>query len=112
MKKLLLGLVVSGCAAHLPPLHLERSQWSIRAAEELGAATDSRASLYLWRAKNEQQAARRLANVGDPRALTLLECSEADADLSLALAREAVVRREDARATAELTQQRAKAGNR
>src|SRR4051794_17752000 len=103
MKKLLLAvLLVTGCAGYLPAVKLERSQTSIRSAEELGAARVPNAAVFLQRAKDEQETARHLANLGDPRAETVLACSEADAELAVALAREAAARREHARVAVEV----------
>ena len=107
MKKLLWVVVIAGCAAHVPALRLERSQAAIRSADELGAGQLPAASVFLQRARDEQEAARRLSNAGDPRAPTVLACAEADADLALALTHEAAARRDEMRSAAAVAALRA-----
>jgi hypothetical protein len=96
-------VAVSGCmTAHAPALRLEKSMWTMRYAAELGAADVPLARAHLQRAREEQEAARRLANAGDPRAETVLMCAEADAELALALSREALAHRAAVKAETEL----------
>ena len=97
------ALAVSGCATiTIPPDRLERSTATIRAAEELGAAHVPEARLHLQFAKEEADAARRLAANGDDRALIVLARSQSDAALALSLAHEAQVRRDALQAVADL----------
>jgi hypothetical protein len=92
-----------GCATvRLPPEQLERSEAGIRSAAELGAEKVPAAKLHLQLARDQTEAAKKLAADGDSRALTLLARAEADAELSLVLAREAAVHEEAAKADAQL----------
>lgn len=114
MKKLMLAAalaVVSGCMARAPVLRLEKSTMTIRHAEEAGAFNVPLAKAHLLRAREEQEVARRLANARDPRAETLMACSEADAELALALAREAQLRHEAVKAQNELAELKWKRGS-
>lgn len=116
MKKLKLAaavVAVSGCiTARAPVLRLDRSEWSIRYAEQLGAADVPLARAHLQRAREEQAAARGLANRRDPRAETVLACAEVDAELALALAREAVAHRAVVKAEEEVAALRWQGGGR
>ena len=79
-----------GCASATPPVNEKaaESSASIRAAEEVGATHDPSAALYLQLAKEEFEHARVLTGPDDKdRANRLLMRAEADAQLSLALAR-------------------------
>ena len=105
MKKLILAcavVVASGCMPRVPALQLEKSTTTIRHAEQLGAHETPLARVHLQRAREEQEAARRLANLGDPRAESVLACSEADAELAVALSHEAAARRQAVQAQNEV----------
>jgi hypothetical protein len=83
-------VICAGCASTTPPVNEKAtaSSASIRAAEEVGATHDPSAALYLQLAKEEFEHARMLTGANDKdKANRLLMRSEADAQLSLALAR-------------------------
>ena len=105
-KKLFTSLAVlalGGCASiQLPPDRLERSQASIRGAEELGASTVPKAKLHLQLAQDETETAKKLASEGDSRAILLLARAESDAELALVLAREVQTHREAMQAAEDL----------
>src|SRR5687768_10438133 len=73
MKKIWITLAVfglTGCAAiQIPPDRLERSEASIRAAEELGAPAVPAAKLHLQLAKDQTELAKKMAADGDDRAV-------------------------------------------
>lgn len=106
MKKLLTAVAVlalTGCAAiQIPPERLERSQASIRGAEELGASGVPAAKLHLQLAKDQTESAKRLADEGDERAVLLMARAEADAELALVLAREVSTHRDAMQAAEDL----------
>ncbi len=96
-------IVLAGCATvPLPAEELEQTQATIRSAEVLGAESVPTAKLHLQYAKDEQATAKNLAARGDERALTLLSCAQADADLALVLARESQVRRQAVQAAEQV----------
>ncbi len=98
-----LAAAATGCASiQISPERLEQSQSTIRSAEELGAADVPQAKLHLQYAKDLERSARRLAANGDPRAHTVLGCAQADAELAVALAREAQVRQQSQNAAYRL----------
>lgn len=105
----LTAAALAGCATvQIPPAQLEHSEASIRGAEELGATNVPAARLHLQLAKDQNQAARKLAEAGDPRALVVLARAEADAELALGLAREAALRTDAKQATEDLNALRAR----
>jgi hypothetical protein len=78
----------AGCAS--APLHTDASTAGIRAAEEVGAPEVPRAALHLQLAKEELEQAQVLASRGKKgQAGSMLQRSEADAELAVALSREA-----------------------
>ncbi len=80
--------LAGGCAT--APLRTEASTSGIRAAEEVGAPAVPKAALHLQLAKEELQRAKDLAAKGEPeQAASLLQRSEVDAELAVALSREA-----------------------
>lgn len=90
-----------GCASiQLPAERLERSEASIRGAEEVGASSVPAAKLHLQMAKDQTDTAKRMAADGDERAVLVLARAEADAELALGLARE-VTTHADAERAAE-----------
>lgn len=96
-------LALTGCAAiQIPPERLERSQASIRGAEELGASTVPAAKLHLQYAKDQTETAKRLADNGDERAILVMARAESDAELALVLAREVSTHREALQAAEDL----------
>ena len=84
-----------GCAAEVPTEKISATEASIRAAEELGAPKVPQASLHLQLAKEETEHAQKFIKDGEPkRAEGLLMRAQADAELALALAREAPMKAE------------------
>lgn len=104
---LLLGL--AGCAGGpqvvVPPEQLVNSEVSIRQAEEAGAQQVPDAAQHLQWAREQTNQARRLLekNQRDQAAL-YLQRAEADAQLALALAREAPARAEADRVLQQVQQ--------
>jgi len=99
-----LGFVLTGCATiPLPAEELERTHATIRSAEVLGADRIPTAKLHLQFAKDEQASAKNLAARGDERALTMLSCAQADADLAVVLAHEAQVREQTIKSAQEVS---------
>jgi hypothetical protein len=104
---LLLGL--AGCAAGpqvvVPPEQLVKSEVTIRQAEEAGAKQVPSAAQHLQWAHEQTTEARRLLekNQRDQAAL-YLQRAEADAQLALALAREAPARAEADRVLQQVQQ--------
>jgi len=86
----LLGI---GCASSpVPTEQLASTQASVRAAQELGATRVPRANLHLRLAQNQVERARQLSKDGDnDRARIVLSRANADAELAVALTREAAV---------------------
>jgi len=83
-------LAIGGCASvQIPPDSLQHSEASIRAAEELGALGVPAARLHLQMAKDQTVVAKKLSANGDERGLLVLARAESDAELALAMAREA-----------------------
>ena len=81
-------VIAAGCAS--VPLRTETSTSGIRAAEEVGAAKVPQAALHLQLAREELDRSKILAERGQQaRAISLLQRSEADSELALALSREA-----------------------
>jgi len=83
-----LTTALASCAS--APLQTEASTSGIRAAEEVGAPKVPRAALHLQLAREELEQAKSLAAKGkDDEASSRLQRSEADAELAVALSREA-----------------------
>ena len=105
---LLFAAVIAGCASG-PTFHQssEASTSAIRAAEEVGAPNVPRASLYLQLAKEELEAAKKLADKGEKeQAVSLLLRAEADAELAVALSHEQTEKTEAAQAIEKARQLR------
>jgi len=85
-----------GCASAPPPTdQLASAEASMRAARELGAQHVPRAELHLRLAQEQVTEARKLAQNGDnEQAARLLNRAHADAELALALSRQATVHRD------------------
>ena len=100
---LLLGL--SACGSYPVPVDaLAAAQASTRAAQEVGASGNPRAALHLKLAQEQFDQAKRLMAEGDnQRAEALLHRAQADAELSLALAREAAMNAKAKQVLEELT---------
>jgi hypothetical protein len=88
---LLLG---AGCGSGpVPSEQLASTRASLRASHELGAATVPDARLHQQLAEEQLTDARKLIKEGEnERAALILQRAQADADLSVALARQQVVR--------------------
>jgi hypothetical protein len=96
-----LGLI--GCAtAPMAPEQLQRSEASIRGAEEVGAVNVPAAKLHLQLAKDQTETAKKMAENGDKRAPFVLARAEADAELALVLAREVTVHADALKAAEDL----------
>jgi len=85
-----------GCAsAPAPTEQLASAQASLRAAQELGAQRVPKAELHLRLAQEEVTKARKCSADGDnERAAMLLNRAHADAELAIALSRQATLQRE------------------
>jgi hypothetical protein len=102
-------LGVAGCATMpIPAYQLERSEASIRGAEEVGALNVPAARLHLQLAKDETETAKKMATKGDERAVLVMARAESDAELALGLAREAAVHNDALRASDDLKTLRAR----
>lgn len=104
---LLLGL--AGCAAGprvvVPPEQLVDSEVTIRQAEEAGAKQVPDAAQHLQWAREQTNQARRLLEKNErDKAALFLKRAEADAQLALALAREAPARAEADRVLQQVQQ--------
>ncbi len=97
------AFAITGCASiQIPADRLERNEASIRGAEEVGANGVPAARLHLQMAKDQTEAAKRMAANGDERAVLVLARAEADAELALGMAREVSTHTEAERAAEEL----------
>lgn len=96
---IILGAGVACATVQLPAEQLASSEAAIRSADELGAPSVPAAALHLRLAEEEMTRAKALAYQGDgERADLYLRRSSADAELALALVREAKARGEADRA--------------
>jgi len=106
MKRLMMSVAVLGLvgctSVQIPADRLERSEASIRGAEEVGASGVPAARLHLQLAKDQTATAKKMAAAGDNRALLVLARAESDAELALGLAREVAVHGEALRASEDL----------
>jgi hypothetical protein len=106
MTKLMIPFALLGlgaCAAvPLPAYQLERSEASIRGAEEVGALNVPEARLHLQLAKDETETAKKMASSGDGRAVLVMARAESDAELALGLAREVTVHNDALKAGEDL----------
>jgi hypothetical protein len=113
MTKVMTSLAVlglAGCATTttIPPYQLDRSQASIRGAEEIGALSVPAAALHLQLAKDEMEEAQKMATHGDQRAPLVMARAQSDAELALVLAREVKVHADAVRAGEDLKAVRAR----
>jgi hypothetical protein len=100
---LLAALGLAACTAvQLPADRLEKSEASIRGAEEVGAIGVPAAKLHLQLAKDQTDTAKKMAAAGDARAELVLARAESDAELAIGLAREVSVHGDAVRATEDL----------
>ena len=99
----LAALGLAGCASvPIPPYQLERSEASIRGAEEVGALGVPAARLHLQLAKDETDEAKKMASRGDERSALVMARAESDAELALGLAREVAVHSDAVKAEEDL----------
>jgi hypothetical protein len=93
---LAVAVLGAACGAAAPPTHqLTRSQAEIRGAEEAGAENTPKAALHLKMARDHVTNAQRLIVEEEfEDAALILRRAEADAQLAIALAREAKARSE------------------
>jgi len=83
------AMAAIGAGCSIAPLRTEASTSGIRAAEEAGANQLPQASFHLQLAKKELERAEELYATGEQtKAESMLDRAKADAELSLALARE------------------------
>jgi hypothetical protein len=103
MKEVMLSLAVfglMGCTAvQIPADRLEKSEASIRGAEEVGASDVPAAKLHLQLAKDQTDTAKKMAANGEKRALLVLARAESDSELAIVLAREVSVHADATKAT-------------
>jgi hypothetical protein len=106
MKELMVAFAVVGLfgctAVQIPADRLEKSEASIRGAEEVGASGVPAARLHLQLAKEQTVTAKQMAANGEERALLVLARAESDAELALVLAREVSVHGDALKATEDL----------
>ncbi len=102
----LVASLAVACGSSPPPTARYASATSsVRAAKEVGAENTPDAQLHLKMAEDELGTARRLMNDGhNDKAAWVLARSQSDAELSLALAREADARAAADQANAQLRQ--------
>lgn len=94
---------LAGCASlQIPPEKLERSEAAIRGAEEVGAAKVPAAKLHIQLARDQTEAAKKMAENGDERALLVLDRAQSDAELALVLAREVAMHGDATKAAEDL----------
>jgi hypothetical protein len=100
----LASAVAVGCAsAPKPEAQIVSSEGAIRGATEAGATEVPAATLHLRLAREQRQAAlAMIANGENERARFLLARSEADAELAIALSRQAAAEKEVARANEQM----------
>ncbi len=106
LKKVMTSLValgLLGCTSvQIPADRLEKSEASIRGAEEVGASGVPAAKLHLQLAKDQTETAKKMAANGEPRALLVLARAESDSELAIGLAREVSVHADAVRAAEDL----------
>ena len=110
------GLVgLAGCASHPAPVQrMADAEATTRGAQEVGAgeAANPQAQLHLRMAQEEISVAKKLMDDGDnERADFTLLRAKSDAELALALAREAVAQRDAQNALRQVEQLRASTGS-
>ena len=95
----LFTIIIAGCGTSPVVVNKEASVSSIRAAEEVGAAEISNASLYLQLAKEELQKAIVFeANGNKAQSESMLARAQADAELAVAISHSEVDKTESAKA--------------
>ena len=106
-----LGLM-AGCASYPAPTErMATSTAAVRGAQESGASSNPQAALHLKLAQEQLEQAKQLMADGDnKRAEFVLLRADADAELAVALAREASARQQAEQAREEVKQLKSKAG--
>ncbi len=101
----LMALPLIACASYPAPTdHMANSYANIRAAQEVGALSSPQAALYLKLAQEEQAKAKALTDDSkNEQADFMTMRANADAELALAIAREASARVKAGQANAEVT---------
>ena len=103
--------VACGAAAPVPQGQVTETQAAIRAAEEVGAPGVPKAALHLKMAKDQLQTAQALmAQSDNEQAKLTLDRARVDAELALALAREAAFREKAKEALDKIKKLREEAG--
>lgn len=99
--------VLTACGSYPAPTEkMITSQSSVRAAQEVNAASNPQAALHLKLATEQVDQAKQLMADGEnKRAEYVLLRAEADAELAVALAREAAMRSEAQKAQDEVRKQ-------
>jgi hypothetical protein len=99
-----LALFLGACASFPPPSdRLAQAESGVRAAQEIGAASEPSAALHLKMATDQIADARKLMSDGEnARASAVLLRAQSDAELSLQLAKEARARNEASAALARI----------
>ena len=112
MKTLLMSFAVLGLAscasAPMPATGIQRTEASIRGAEEMGALGIPAARLHLEMAKDQDAKGKKMAADGDARAVLVLARAESDAELAMGIAREAAVHATALKAAEDLKAVRAR----
>jgi hypothetical protein len=97
------GMFVAGASTPKPEAQMASSEGAIRGATEAGADNVPQAQLHLKLAEEQRQAALAMIKDGDNgRARYVLARSEADAELAIALARQAAAEKDAAEANAKV----------
>jgi hypothetical protein len=103
-------IIGCGAAAPVPAEQVTQTEAAIRAASEVGAPSIPKAALHLKMANDQLQTAKGLMNEGsNDEARLVLDRARVDAELAIALAKEATLRTQAAEALAKVTKLRAEA---
>ena len=100
-----LGLLLAAAcgSSQVPAKQLAESEAAVRAAQEVGAAQDPQASLYLKMARDRMTKAQKLSHDGETKqAARMLDRATADAELALTLTRERQAQSAASQAQAQL----------
>jgi hypothetical protein len=105
-------LALPACGGFPAPVqHMATAQASVRAAEEVGAQQDPQAALHLKLAQEQLARAKQLMSDNDnKRADFILSRAEADAELAVALSRQAQTRAQAQQAMDDVRALKQKAG--
>lgn len=104
-------VVGCGSAPPVPADQITQTEAAIRAASEVGATSVPKAALHLKMAQDQLQTAKGLiAEEENDEARLVLDRARIDAELALALSKEATLRAEAAEAVEKVKKLRAEAG--